>query len=327
MKSIYSRKIDALMTIWTSTVILAYFETFGDGSILFYLIHTPYALVLLPSILFIFHQAFHKRFLWISSFLVLGLVIFLEFFASRAIPLRQSDISEQNFRICSWNTAYFFQWGSDAAVAKLKETSCNVILFQEIWRSDLKEEAIEKIRQEHFPNMTIYTDGEFQFWVDLDAAFDRYSKEDATGGHYLLSIPHNGKRVSLINVHLWTPLSERPDLDEKGHTYTETARLVRKTQKSAMVSAIREIPINENIVIIGDFNTLQNGKILRELSRDFTLVSTSLSESRNTFPVNRPLLTIDYAFVDNSLASSATLVKDCSQAGSDHCLMILDIML
>jgi len=239
--------------------------------------------------------------------------------------------ADYNFRVCSWNTAYFFKWGEADGVQRLADARCDAILLQEVWKPETLQSNFQHIQSKYFPEMEVFSYGEFTFLAKRTDLVGGSLEAYDTTGFVVLNIVRGGRNVALFNVHLWTPLSHRPYYSRSGKMEFESAQQARQLQRESLLHVLSELPSDTSVIVAGDFNTMQNGSILRNIqkidNRRLSLLSLPLGESRNTFPTSRPLLQLDYAFVETSFANSAKLTTSCTYSASDHCLLIIDVVL
>ncbi len=325
-------KFDLLYAAFFAFVILAYFEVFGDGGVLFYLIHTPYLMILFPSVTLVLVLLTEKRILAFTLVLVMTSGIYLEFFAARAYSRPASTVTTgESFRVCSWNTAYFFQWGRDEGFKRLAEAQCDAIMLQEMWKAEEAKDEIDQFVHQYLSEMIAYAKDEYVFIVRRSDNIVEDITIPDVGGYTSLVLKRNDTNITLVNVHLWNPIAPLPYISEGNLVAFKSPQLAREQQRSALLQHIEQVSKNTVGIIAGDFNTLQNGQIFRDLSssagKRFSLVSVPFTKPRNTYPTSRLFIQLDHVLVDRALKDGATLTTSCTYSASDHCLLIIDLVL
>lgn len=318
---------DLLLVLVWYIIYIAYLGGFGESGWLFYLHHTPPVLFILPPIFYCIFQMYKRRIpvvpLAFTALLLLNLFVFMGrtiIFSNKVPP------SDNLIRVCSWNSAYFFKWGRDVGLSTLKGQNCDVILLQEVWKSELMTNEIASIRNEYFPTMDFYSQGEFLVLAPKGSVVE--VNRSNSKGHF--SVTLQNKNLTLTSIHLWNPITDMPTLDTNGKVVVIPAIEARESQKKELLTFLaRKTDVPH--LIVGDFNTLQNGKIQRDITKispqgAFSYLSTPIFSNKNTYPANFPFLHIDYAFTSKSLQQSG-IAKKCLPQASDHCLLIIDLML
>lgn len=152
----------------------------------------------------------------------------------------------------------------------------------------------------------------------------------ATDAFLRLDTVYQGKPLSLYSIHLWTPVSQKPLLQGTTISY-KTPQLARKEQMIELLSQVGESAQGATTLVIGDFNTMQNGKLIRNLAdpqiSGLSLISVPLFANRNTFTSKHPLIQLDFVFISSEKIGGAKLRTSCEYSASDHCLLILDVVL
>ncbi|MCC7303851.1 endonuclease/exonuclease/phosphatase family protein [bacterium] len=314
-------------------IFLAYFEYFGEQGFLFYLIHTPPHFLFIPSLLYLGWQWYKKKSLIPLSSIIVVMYIVLIFFAGRTPIFAQQVTSGVNkIRVCSWNTAYFFKWGREDGFAKLKATNCDYILLQEVWQADKELDAISSMKLKYLPDFDIYTEDEFLILTPKGSKVMEITSEHA--GHFGITTTYKEKEFSLISVHLWNPITPKPVV-RNGEFSRIPANIARNDQKNELLNEIREVTSKKesSLLVVGDFNTMQNGKVLRDIqkysnkSNELKILSLPFWKSRSTYSTSFRLIQIDYAFLSKTAFRSSKLQTSCKTKASDHCLLIIDLVL
>jgi endonuclease/exonuclease/phosphatase family metal-dependent hydrolase len=325
-------KFDLFYAVFFALVISAYFEVFGDGGVLFYLIHTPYLIILFPSAVLVLYFLFQRKFLVFTMLVVLTSGLYLEFFATRSYRSTSDTVTlGERFRVCSWNTAYFFQWGRADGFTRLAKSQCDAILLQEVWRAEELDQELNALVAQYLPGMKVLEKDEYVFILREPVDILGEIMIPEVGGHARLTIQRNNTSLTLVNVHIWNPVASLPYVAENGQVLMKPQQLARIQQREALLRVSSQLSADTKTVIAGDFNTMQNGKILRDLqkvsSSRFAVVSVPIAKSRNTYPISHPILELDHVFVDKAISDKAKLSISCEYSASDHCLLIVDLML
>lgn len=318
---------DLLLVLAWYIIYIAYLGGFGEGSSLFYLQHTPPILFVLPPIFYCIFLIYKRSIPIVPLIFTVLLFINLFIFMGRTLVFsNKTNHSDSSLRICSWNSAYFFKWGRDIGFTTLREQDCDVILLQEVWKSELMTNEIAEIRNEYFPTMDFFSQGEFLVLAPRGSIVE--VNRSANKGHF--SVTLQDQKLTLTSIHLWNPITDMPMLDINGNVVVIPAIRARESQKKELLTFLER---NADVphLIVGDFNTLQNGKILRDITKispngAYSYLSTPILSNKNTYPANFPFLHIDYAFTSKSLQQSG-IAKKCLPQASDHCLLIIDLML
>ncbi len=329
--------INILATFIFVIITFAYFESFGESGILFYLIHTPPLLFLVPPTLFILYQILVlKHFPKLPAIFLLTAFAYLLFFAARSPNLNTTRILDEtaknHLRVCSWNSAYFFQWGRDAGFTKLKNADCDVVLLQEVWDSGNEKQTIEQYRNQYLPNYAAFSSGEFVIFARKE--FVAVSTESKHGGYFSLSTLINQKKLNIMSIHLWNPITSKP-VDIEGKVENIPAKIARSDQKNEILNKVQTLldQKDEITLIAGDFNTMENGKILRDIlatksdANALNYLSLPLWKNRATYSTNLRLIAIDHVFITKGQYPTSRLQTSCEVKASDHCLLIVDLML
>ena len=325
----YFSYIDGAYSLATIIVLLAYFEVFGDVGSLYYLIHTPYYLVLLPTLAFTTYRIVSNKPVLLTVTLFLISSVYISFFAGQNLESKPQTTEQQTpIRVCSWNTAYFFTWGEQEGYSRLAKEDCTFILLQETWKSENQQDKLWEVNKTYFPTMRFFSQGEFVIFAPSnEVSAVTYSATDA---FLLLDTVHNGQALHLYSMHLWTPISNKPKVTNNVISY-KPPQTARREQKKDLLAQLELSNRDSTTLIIGDFNTMQNGKILRDLTHlknlHLALISQTITRNRNTFTSNHPLIQIDYAFVSKGKIGGAKLRTSCVYSASDHCLLIVDVVL
>lgn len=321
---------DFLLAIAFVLIYVAYLGGFGENGWLFYLQHTPPILFILPPIFYCGFSIYKKRVPVVALLITIIISINLFVFLGRSITYQSTGKSnQQNLRLCSWNTAYFFKWNKEVGLTTLANQNCTVILLQEIWKSEFMTKEIAEVRDNYFPQFEFFSQGEFVILAPKDSVVSVH--RSLYNGHFAVTLLYNNRTVRFTSVHLWNPITDMPTLDSNKKITVVPAIQARERQKKELITFIQDTQKIPHL-IIGDFNTLQNGKILRDITKNkngnsFSLLSTHLFSNKDTYPAKFPFLQIDYAFISETLRNDATLSKKCIAEASDHCLLIVDLVL
>ena len=333
-------KKPALLDIYIVALFLlligAYYSLFGTSGVLFYLISTPPQFILWP-ILVIATYRFLRKEHYQSYVAVFCLFFIYTFVISGRFPIPSTlypMASTQNtsVRICSWNSAFFFENSKDIGFSTLAQRKCDFIVIQEVWKSSEFQTEIKKWRDFYLPNYDYRFDKEYVIFVPPGSDVDMLKSD--SGVFYGVDIAYKNKLFTLLSIHLWNPISDRPEL-VNGEIKTIPAFQAREEQGSELLSKLKELTNNplKSVIIVGDFNTMQNDKILRDIGRigkgDYrmTPINVSIFQKRETYSASRRIIEIDHSFVSRGIYANSKLKLECNPKASDHCLLIIDLLL
>jgi exonuclease III len=322
--------VDIIFAVLFMLIYALYSEIFSISKLSTMLVHTPPQLIFIPIFVLGIYRYLRKENyivllsvglpLFVITFFVLG-----NYAAVSPGTESKATINSSPVRICSWNTAYFFQWNRDVAYNIIKEKNCTVIVFQEVWIPESHIPEIDRLQRDFLPHLEYTMNEEFIIFYPRNAAFNFI--QSSAKGYFGISLALNGKKLSIYNIHLWNPLVPRPFVENDQLRY-KSAESVRNAQIIELVEETLKFKNDDSVVILGDFNTMQNAKFLREMNNSsVALVGSPLLKSKNTYPARLPLLQIDHVFVSDSLRKNATKSMLCNYQASDHCLIVLDLLL
>lgn len=327
------KPLDYILGLFWLVAYIAFIEGFGETGVLFYLIHTPPFFFMFPMCLYIGYKFIKKELPLFLLVIAFGIYVHLNIFSGRvvtfAVTPRITGTHNTPVRICSWNTAYFFKWGRDEGLSKLKEQECDFILLQEVWRSEELQEEITAIRDQYFNDFNFYSSTEFLIFSPKESLVN--VTKSPTNGYFAIETTYKSKKLVLTSVHLWNPITDMPAL-QNGKMIVIQTKDARETQKKDLLAHLDTLQLHDTAAItVGDFNTLQNGEIIRDITKlknnSYTFISTPLYKNKNTYSTNLRLIQIDYAYVDDAHKDNVSLKTACIPTASDHCLLIIDIML
>lgn len=328
-----STKLDIVISLIWVFVYLGYLGLLGEWGSLFYLIHTPQILFVLPFGLYFFYTLLHHKLPLLPLYVSIAIFLHLNFFLGREVTLRTipkiDSIRTTSARICSWNTAYFFKWGKEIGFQRLVEQDCDFILLQEVWKSEENVKEITEVRDWYFPNFDFYSYGEFLIFVPKDSILTL--AKSPSNAFFSVSTTFKGKPLELTSVHLWNPITDMPTL-LNGIMTTIPVIEAREIQKMDFL-AFLSTPLNISTpsIIVGDFNTMPNGKLIRDIvnikERKYNFISTPVYKQKNTYSTRIPIIQIDFAYISSDYKDYATLKTYCKPVASDHCLLIIDVVL
>jgi len=240
-----------------------------------------------------------------------------------------NTVSFAPYKVCSLNTRYFFEYLLDKpsseqsvqlALTKLKSDQCKVYLLQEIWLGNKRKDEITNFFKGAFPEYEFRMEGEF---IILSLFPIRQTQLDSPEGYFRADIemPLN-KTVSFYNVHEWNPLFARRCESFQGTQYKNDCPIsafnLRNDQRENLLASLK---VNPNPVLIaGDFNSMEQSKVIRDLSDKLTPVLGSSFGSEATFPSIFPLIAIDHIFVSPSIEHTEKTIV-CRNDLSDHCMV------
>lgn len=325
-------RTNIIVVIAFTLIFLAYFELFGEYGPLFYLIHTPPLLILIPPFLYFVFKVYQRKSYILPFACLLVMLITLTFGVGRK-PVLSATINTEGrttLRVCSWNTAYFFKWGKEEGLKRLAETNCDFILLQEIWRANEETTEIEEAQRQYLQQYTAYANAEFVIFTPKEATANPIISNNS--GYYGLETTYKGVPLTLLSVHLWNPITPRPTY-QNGVIVPIPADVARADQKAELLREIKRTAdkVNANLLVVGDFNTMQNGKVLRDIknvsNRKLEYLSVPLWQNRNTYSTSLRLIQIDYAFLTDKSFSQSRIQTSCDVKASDHCLLIIDLVL
>lgn len=314
-------------------VLYLYFSSFDRNIFVYYLIATPPVLIVTPPLLLAIYLSYQKyRYVWLS-WAVVG--VYMAFISTAMhspatiVPLSQPAIDTQaanHIRICSWNTRYFFEWGRDNGFKTLQEKDCSFIFLQEVWKSDTVQQELTLLRDTYLKNYDFVSNGEFVIFYPKNSIV---TKQKSTTQAFLnIETRYKEKQLSLISVHLWNPIVARPE-ESAGKTVYIDAKQDREKQEDEILPFVQKEAATHTVFMLGDFNSTENTPILSQIEKAGSLkvASESILKRNATYPVSFPLIRIDYAFTSQKLENKLHLETECLPKTSDHCLMILDVLL
>lgn len=268
----------------------------------------------------------------IAPFFVVLILYASPFFIHQNVrkPVDFSNKLEEKIRICSLNTEYYFRNRTNRKPVFdwLKKMNCDIYLFQEIWAAQKAKSYIDPEVKAAFPDYKSYYGGEYLTLSKLEIT----SVTNPTYDEYLRTvIKKNNKEFVVYSVHLWNPLNTRYSNTFEQTRLSDTqvlllpSELRDKQSSSILLSASsEELPV----IISGDFNSMQNSYVIRELSSRFTNINTNEIGLQATYQAKMPLIKIDHVFLDKSFAvEQASMSRICEFDYSDHCLLVYEFVL
>jgi endonuclease/exonuclease/phosphatase family metal-dependent hydrolase len=213
----------------------------------------------------------------------------------------------------------------------LKEKNCDIIMLQEVWKSETIIPEIVEARDQYLPEYDVRTFEEFVLFIppgsDLSLIM---SKNRAFFG---AELHIKDEYLTVYNIHLWNPLVPRPLVENNKVTYLD-AQQERTAQISELLAELTESTKKESLIVVsGDFNSMQNHEIIRKINRlgegtkQLTMISSNVFAERNTYPASRPFIQIDYSYISQVARPKAKKSMYCVPHASDHCLIVLDVLL
>ncbi len=235
--------------------------------------------------------------------------------------------------ICSYNTRYFFENKQEQAFQALKDQHCDVIMLQELWRSDVAyADDIKNYLDKYFTDdVAYYFKGEFLTIVNkgtiLTHAFPTPDPsltlplDELHGyeGYLYTKVKFDDTCIDLLNIHIWNPLAKRHAFSFESEAWHTTKNLntflmpfeVRKGQVQDLRRFLNEYGNSQAILgdklifMAGDFNTLPTHYIINSnyFWRDSKLKMYRLTTLgfMPTFATSLPLIQIDHAFATQNI--------------------------
>lgn len=332
---IKAKPIDILVSILYLAVFLVYYEIIPWPVIGHYLVATPPQFLFFPLIALIFYRYLRKE--PIDLYLALFIFFFSWTFViadrlnlTRNVVFSYSE-QKQPVRICSWNTAYFFDFNRELGFKTLQEKNCDIIMLQEVWKSEELESQLVEIRNNYLPNYDVRIYQEFVLFIPpgSDTALFKSKTRAFLGADLKLK----GKSLTVYNVHLWNPLVNRP-IAENNTVYYKSAQAERTDQINELVNELSDRTKNGSILFIaGDFNSMQNYRIIRQVNsigeaqKRLSIISAPMFMNSNTYPAKHPFIQIDFSYISQIARPKAKKTLYCIPRASDHCLIVLDVLL
>ena len=237
--------------------------------------------------------------------------------------------SPNSLTVLTWNIKGG-EGGLDALVALIERTGADVVCLQEYtgnfggkpaeqeWRASLPDEY-EFIRQDELVTLVRSTPLRARSVNLRDTASGGYRRNALE-----VSVNHQGRRVSILNVHLTTSITGESILKRMDSVpaYLEQATKVRSEQFSNIIQWQK---LADGLTIVaGDFNTPPRGRLYRRMtthSRDsFAAAGRGFGY---TYRADIPVLRIDYVFAGGGLeVESCQVIKT---RASDH-LPVLSVL-
>lgn len=311
----------------TIIALLGYSGFFSENLPWFYLINTPGQLLVIPLLLHTFYTYFAKqnKLFSVSACCVVIIFLLVSYHPGREFPVKAPATDTVTSRICSLNTGYFFETYEEEAFKKLQPRACDVLILQEVWASSTYVPILRELRERYYPDHYVVNYGEYV--VFYPKAWTVTLSPSSEGGFLALQV-RGDKHFTLLNVHLWNPITHKPKIDSNDVITAIPAHLARKLQETELQEKIDSLlKKNEPMLIIGDFNALSNAAIIQNLAKNTREIKVALLQNKNTYPSRHPFIKIDYAFTTVPRYSSEKQTIICDYVLSDHCLLILDIVL
>jgi endonuclease/exonuclease/phosphatase family metal-dependent hydrolase len=291
----------------------------------------PWFLLILPVLVLQITLLFLRQRLIAPFFLVLilyGAPFLIHPNAVRSVDF--TDKPEEKIRICSLNTEYYFRNRTDRkpVFEWLKQMNCDIYLFQEIWAAQKAKSYIDPEVKTAFPDYNSYYGGEYLTLSRLEVT----SVSQPTYDEYLRTvIKKNNKEFALYSVHLWNPLNTRYSNTFQHTRLSDTEVLMlpselrdKQTSSLLLAASSEKLPV----VISGDFNSMQNSYVVRELSNKFTNINANSFGLQATYQSKMPFIKIDHVFLDKTLAvEQAKMSRICEFDYSDHCMLVYEFVL
>lgn len=336
--------IEPIISIFLVLCTVAYFTFPEKWGVFYFFINTPPLFVFAPIAIFAAYAFLFKR--KIAKIALLNAVIFVILSIAAVRPhllgpqLLSQDIKREQpiqYRICSWNTAYFFEFNRTESFNYLAQKNCDIILLQEVWRSDLLTIELEQYKTSHFPEHELIANEEFVIiYPKTLKLLKQYESEYK--GHFAVGLSLPGeKSVIIINAHIWNPIVPRPFYTEIDTVAYLDGQKTRELEQTELINFVNSrASENQRIVLMGDFNTTQNNEFFAKLTAPGTrlqhtspliAIAEPIWSKQSTYPASSPFLRLDYAFVSKPQANRAELKKECRPEFADHCLMILEVLL
>lgn len=266
--------------------------------------------------------------LYIQKIPHLGIMLIVIFavpfiFTVRTVPERLPARTNDTIKTCLLNTKYYFA-NTDIieSLILLRNEDCDIYFFQEVWRARENRPQLEENISQIFQGYFAEYRGEF---VTLSRFFIESSNLGPHEGYLKTVVTKNDLKISLYNVHFWNPLFDRPCQSFEDRIYAEKCLIpafdIRKMQADELRAELAAD--NSFIVIGGDFNSMQNSKIIQDLKTRFVPFYSETFGLNSTFQSNLPLIKIDFVFVPQSVKLARSGMKRvCLDSLSDHCLSI-----
>lgn len=305
----------------------AFVYWFGEHIILYldYLIAIPWFFYIVPLIILsIAYSLIIKKvpYLGIAVIIFIGLPFIINFNPTENLKPH----TQESFRICSLNTNYFFGKGNpDLGLPTLKDQECDVYMLQELWSARKNEKTIREKLAPYFPSYSIVLGGEFAILSKYPILSTNLGPHE---GYFKAVIQTQQSTRTVFNVHIWNPLITRACQSFEAPLYSTNCELnaqqIRIAQSNELLN---ELPKAQNQVFVaGDFNSMQNMKVLQQMSTLTHEVGLQAIGLNGTFSSSTPVINIDHIFVSNDIPLSKMSTKEiCSSRISDHCMLIFQL--
>jgi len=329
--------INIILTIFLLFTAAMYYETIRIPPLTYYLIATPFSVFLIPyTIFFLAGLIYRQVFSYKLSGLLMLLVLFTQFYIVGrphfVNTVFRAPSQDEKIRICSWNTAYFFDFDRDAGFKLLEENDCDVIALQEVWHAKKERIEVEKYRNIYFQGKDIRLEDEFAFIIP--PVSDKHIYKSKSGGYYGLELNIKGHSFVLLNAHIWNPVAYKPFYDQNNRIKYLGPIEIRHKHETELKGIVSNLVQGDTpIILVGDFNAQPNIKFIRDISKigdndkHLILTPVDLLTNHNSYPAKLRLIQIDYAYVSSRIRPEASLELKCYDTASDHCLLILDVLL
>jgi exonuclease III len=333
--NIQAKTLDIAISLGYLVVFLLYYEVIRIPTISSYISSTPPQFIFFPLLLLIGYRFIRKESLDLYLALFSFFFLWTFFVAGNHDQFRNTAFlySDQKHpaRICVWNTAYFFDFDRDLGFKTLKEKNCDIIMLQEVWKSENALPELIAARDTYLPQFDVRNFEEFVLFIPPGS--DLSLIKSNSRGFFGATLHIKDEYLTVYNVHLWNPLVPRPLVVDDKVTYID-AEKERVDQINELLSELTASSKKESLVVVsGDFNSMQNHEVIRKINKigegkkQLSIISSGIFAQRNTYPASRPFIQIDYSYISQVARPKAKKTEYCVPRASDHCLIVLDVLL